>query len=41
MIVADETFDGTWPYAAQFFSGNGSRHWVTCSSKAARSTATA
>ena len=29
MIVADETFDGTWPYAPQFFSGNGfQQHYV-------------
>jgi haloalkane dehalogenase len=26
MLHADETFDGTWPYAAQFFSGSGFRH---------------
>jgi pimeloyl-ACP methyl ester carboxylesterase len=26
MINADETFKGTWPYAAHFFSGNGFQH---------------
>jgi hypothetical protein len=25
MIPADETFDGTWPYAPHFFDGNGFR----------------
>jgi haloalkane dehalogenase len=29
MIAADETFEGTWPYAPQFFTGNGFRqHYV-------------
>jgi len=29
MIAADETFDGTWPYAPQFFSRSGFRqHFV-------------
>ena len=29
MIPADETFDGTWPYAPKFFSGNGfEQHFV-------------
>ncbi|MBX3706109.1 MAG: alpha/beta fold hydrolase [Pseudomonadales bacterium] len=29
MIPADETFDGTWPYAPRFFSGRGFRmHYV-------------
>ena len=29
MIDADETFDGTWPYAANFFDGNGFRqHYI-------------
>lgn len=29
MIAADETFDGTWPYAPQFFSGNGfGQHYI-------------
>lgn len=29
MIPADETFDGTWPYAPHFFDGNGFRqHYI-------------
>lgn len=29
MIPADETFDGTWPYAPNFFDGNGFRqHYI-------------
>ena len=29
MIPADEKFDGTWPYAPQFFSGSDFRqHYV-------------
>ena len=29
MIPADETYDGTWPYAPQFFDGCGFRqHYV-------------
>ena len=29
MIAADETFDGTWPYAPNFFEGNGFRqHYI-------------
>ena len=26
MNAPDETFDGTWPYAPHFFSGNGFQH---------------
>ncbi len=26
MIAANETFDGTWPYAPHFFAGNGFKH---------------
>ena len=29
MIPADEPFDGTWPYASNFFDGNGFRqHYI-------------
>jgi cis-3-alkyl-4-acyloxetan-2-one decarboxylase len=39
MIEENETFGGTWPYAAQYFEGNGFRqHYVDVGKKTSEET---